>query len=250
MSIKLIKKVTGGIISAVITAGIFTAVNVSAALSGDANGDGKFDVRDAAYIARMVAKGQTGQPYSAADYNRDGKVNIRDAAAIIKYFADKNASINKNTSVKKANYYSYFANTVTQHKKNNSDNKYILFDVDGDGVKELVVSDWKDGPNQYSMWKVYKYNTSKGKTVCAGSFDGIYGFISQKGGKLYSVYNSMSGINGYPYSYKIEQIDIKNYKLDMKAVVPLTGSSTGLWEYGTKITAFNKCTDLSSLKKA
>ena len=122
--------------------------------------------------------------------------------------------------------------------------------MDGDGVKELVVSDWKEDPNHYSMWKVYKYNASKSKTVCAGSIDGIYGFISEKSGKLYSVYNSMNGINGYNYSYKVEQVDIKNYHLDMKTIIPLSGSNTGLWEYGTKITVFNKCTDLSPLKNA
>ena len=129
----------------------------------------------------------------------------------------------------------------------------MLFDVDSDGVKELVVSDWSDSssdPNHWSKWKVYKYNASKSKTVCAGSFDGMYGFIASKGGKLYNVYNSQSGINGYPCSYKVEQVAVSNYKLAMKTVIPLTGSSSGLWDYGTKITAFNKCTDLSPLKNA
>lgn len=51
---------------------------------GDANGDGVFSVRDAAYIARTIAKGikidVAVNP--AADYNQDGVVSVRDAAAI------------------------------------------------------------------------------------------------------------------------------------------------------------------------
>ena len=53
---------------------------VNAAVKGDANGDGKFNARDAAFIANALAKGHVIN--SAGDYNGDGKVNIRDAAAI------------------------------------------------------------------------------------------------------------------------------------------------------------------------
>lgn len=56
------------------------ALNVNAAVRGDANGDGKLNVRDAAFIASALAKGKLIN--SAGDYNGDGKVNIRDAAAI------------------------------------------------------------------------------------------------------------------------------------------------------------------------
>ena len=104
MNFKPTKKVTGCIISAVIAVSMLSAVNVSAALSGDANGDGKFNVRDAAYIARMMAKGQTGKPYSAADYNRDGKVNVRDAAAIAKKIAAKTGTAMPKTSSSFANF--------------------------------------------------------------------------------------------------------------------------------------------------
>lgn len=49
---------------------------------GDVNGDGKTNIRDAAYIAIMLSKGMGSQLPACADYNKDGKCNIRDAAAI------------------------------------------------------------------------------------------------------------------------------------------------------------------------
>ena len=88
------------VLSSAMMIGMFSALNVSAALSGDANGDGKLDVRDVAYIAKMIAMGKTGQPYSAADYNRDGKVNIRDAAAIARKIAAKNGTVTQTASFK------------------------------------------------------------------------------------------------------------------------------------------------------
>lgn len=61
---------------------------------GDANDDGKLTVSDAAYIARMLAKGIKidAAENSAADYNQDGKVNVSDAASIARYLAAKTAS--------------------------------------------------------------------------------------------------------------------------------------------------------------
>jgi hypothetical protein len=60
-------------------------------LIGDANQDGKVNVRDAAYIAKALATGTVDKlPCSiCADYNQDGKVNVRDAAAIAKMLATK-----------------------------------------------------------------------------------------------------------------------------------------------------------------
>lgn len=55
---------------------------------GDANGDGKLDVRDAAYIARMLAGGQSDEIPLTADFNGDGQVNVRDAAAIARFLAN------------------------------------------------------------------------------------------------------------------------------------------------------------------
>ena len=54
---------------------------------GDANGDGKLNVRDAANIAYMLAVGRVDELPPDADFNGDGKVNVRDAAAIAKYLA-------------------------------------------------------------------------------------------------------------------------------------------------------------------
>ncbi len=56
----------------------------SSFLPGDANGDGKFNVRDAAYVASNVAKSVVIDPIKvpAADFNGDGVVNVRDAAAM------------------------------------------------------------------------------------------------------------------------------------------------------------------------
>ncbi len=55
--------------------------------SGDANGDGKVNVRDAAYIAAKLAHGKADELSSFADFNGDGKINVRDAAAIAKFLA-------------------------------------------------------------------------------------------------------------------------------------------------------------------
>lgn len=55
---------------------------------GDVNGDGKLDVRDAAYIARMLAGGQGDEIPLTADFNGDGQVNVRDAAAIARFLAN------------------------------------------------------------------------------------------------------------------------------------------------------------------
>ena len=58
-------------------------------LRGDANQDGKVNVRDAAAIASALAKGKVDslKCQICADYNEDGKVNVRDAAAIAKDLA-------------------------------------------------------------------------------------------------------------------------------------------------------------------
>lgn len=82
-------------------------------LKGDANNDGKVDVRDAAKIASDLSKGK--KPSKQADFNGDGKVDVRDAAAIARALSKpKNKSIDEiaseviqgmwgNGSVRKAN---------------------------------------------------------------------------------------------------------------------------------------------------
>ena len=62
---------------------------ILARLAGDANLDGKVDVRDCAYIARMLAKGQGDKLPDNADFNDDGEKNVRDAAAIARYLANR-----------------------------------------------------------------------------------------------------------------------------------------------------------------
>lgn len=52
----------------------------SGSVKGDANKDGKVDVRDAATIAHSLSKGD--KLPKSADYNGDGKSDVRDAAAI------------------------------------------------------------------------------------------------------------------------------------------------------------------------
>lgn len=49
---------------------------------GDANGDGKFNIRDAAFVAARMARGESLniRENPGADYNQDEKINIRDAA--------------------------------------------------------------------------------------------------------------------------------------------------------------------------
>ncbi|MBQ3567223.1 MAG: leucine-rich repeat protein [Oscillospiraceae bacterium] len=49
---------------------------------GDANCDGVVNVRDAAAIAKALAKGTTGTLPANADFNGDGDISVRDAAAI------------------------------------------------------------------------------------------------------------------------------------------------------------------------
>lgn len=54
---------------------------------GDANGDNKLNVRDAAFIAAKLALGKSDELPECADFNGDGKINVRDAAAIAKFLA-------------------------------------------------------------------------------------------------------------------------------------------------------------------
>ena len=63
--------------------------NLNYTLKGDANNDGKLDVRDAAYIARLLANGKGKGIPPIADFNGDGTVNVRDAAAIARFLAKK-----------------------------------------------------------------------------------------------------------------------------------------------------------------
>ena len=63
------------------------ANDINSDLAGDANNDGKVNVRDAAFIAAKLAQGKVSELPESADFNGDGKVNVRDAAAIAKFLA-------------------------------------------------------------------------------------------------------------------------------------------------------------------
>ena len=56
-------------------------------LLGDANDDGKVNVRDAAYIAKILSIGQDYILPFYSDFNQDEKINVRDAAAIARVLA-------------------------------------------------------------------------------------------------------------------------------------------------------------------
>lgn len=67
----------------------FKFIVESDAIKGDANMDGKVDVRDCAFIAKALATGKGTMISSNADFNDDNKVDVRDAAAIARFLATK-----------------------------------------------------------------------------------------------------------------------------------------------------------------
>lgn len=77
---------------------VFTAISATSAFSvsadtairGDANSNGKTDVRDCAYIASTLAQGKGDTLPETADYNRDGKRNVSDAANLARDVAAGN----------------------------------------------------------------------------------------------------------------------------------------------------------------
>ena len=84
---------TGTTVSTTVTTPIETTVSTTTSepikILGDANGDGKLNVRDCAYIARMFAQRNADKLPAKADFNRDGKVDVRDASAIARFLAKK-----------------------------------------------------------------------------------------------------------------------------------------------------------------
>ncbi len=57
-------------------------------ISGDADNDNELTVRDCAYIASMLANGESEKLPETADFNGDGIINVRDAAGIAKKLAE------------------------------------------------------------------------------------------------------------------------------------------------------------------
>ena len=65
-------------------------VTTKPVVPGDVNRDGVFNVRDASYLAQLLAKGKAGSlEIEIADFNKDGRINIRDAAAMAKSLSNK-----------------------------------------------------------------------------------------------------------------------------------------------------------------
>lgn len=61
-------------------------VYMTAARSGDVNGDGSVSISDVVYVINYIfASGPEPQPYSAGDVNCDGLVSISDAVYLINY---------------------------------------------------------------------------------------------------------------------------------------------------------------------
>ncbi len=61
--------------------------SISKVAYGDANGDGKVNIRDAAHIAIKLASGKANELTELADANGDEKINIRDGAFIARLMA-------------------------------------------------------------------------------------------------------------------------------------------------------------------
>lgn len=59
-----------------------TEKDISSIKSGDANNDGKINISDAVFIAKMIANGNRDELPFYGDYNDDNVVNIKDAANI------------------------------------------------------------------------------------------------------------------------------------------------------------------------
>ncbi len=57
-------------------------------LNGDANSDGKLNVRDCAFIASKLSLGKVDNLPEHTDFNMDHKINVRDAAAIAKNLSE------------------------------------------------------------------------------------------------------------------------------------------------------------------
>lgn len=66
---------------------------------GDANSNGKTDVRDCSYIANALAHGKGDSLPETADYNRDGKRNVSDAANLARDVAAGNIKTYKSAPV-------------------------------------------------------------------------------------------------------------------------------------------------------
>jgi hypothetical protein len=59
---------------------------------GDVNEDEKFDVRDAAAMAKKLAEQKASELTEVSDFNKDSKYDVRDCAVMARFFAAKGAA--------------------------------------------------------------------------------------------------------------------------------------------------------------
>ena len=96
------KKIVSIILAIFISVFSFPASVSASSQRGDANSDGKINVRDAAFIASSIALGK--ELNDDADYNEDGKKNIRDAAAIVNDLTGGNKATTRKTSAQDVSF--------------------------------------------------------------------------------------------------------------------------------------------------
>jgi len=196
-------------------------------LWGDANLDGKVNVRDCAHIAKALSKGEGDTLPVNADFNQDGKTNVRDAAAIATALArgsDFETTVDDDdvSTVPFADEEELYSD-IFRNPQNYSDIwnkfenvkdyiKYFVADIDGDGKKELFIADLSD--NNITVNKFVVVNSDL--TLC---FDSINGGLDIYDNGIISIATSSGGCMIY---YDI--VNKKHY---------VVGRETGeLSEYG------------------
>ena len=151
------KRLLSAFVAGVITTTVFTgamsniipSITANAAdVLGDANGDGKCDIRDAAYIAKAISTGKASALPLTADYNKNGKVDIRDAAAIAMKLSGGKMSSPTSPFKDFAGKYSYSAGVSGSHTS---------FTLKADGSFEGECSDsfWTEKTSSYPNGTVY-----------------------------------------------------------------------------------------------
>lgn len=156
---------------------------------GDANGDNKVDVRDCAFIASALAKGEVSKLPKSADFNGDGKINVRDAAAIAAMLAKKNS----------VEDWKYAYNSLINEKTSKTERNYGLIYIDEDDVPELIVSDFADirdgGVYTYKNGILNKLegitlrNDIDGYSEKTGNFEMAWTWLEKSGYNFYKLEN-------------------------------------------------------------